>query len=199
MLTLKKLVKAITAFASNHEQVNSFYFNEIKHYAQSESVKYPAINCFLDGATTGPNTRILKMQFVVMDKVRGDQENQTEVLSDTELIILDLLSYFKQLQFDEFLTVDFEEDYENFMESYGDNCSGWSIELKFRTIFEWDLCSVPVSSLPEPDPYFGKVLIKDQDNNIIAVLDPGSEYYVTILSALQDSIDNNTISIISNL
>jgi hypothetical protein len=176
MFTLNKLVTAITTFATNHEQVKSFYFNNKQEYGSSESVRYLGINCFIDKGNTQSNSRFLNLNVEVSDKVREDQGNQTEVLSDTELVLLDLFTYLRQLNFGYFINIDENQDYDFFIGRDADNAAGCEASIKIKTIFERDLCSVPVSSLPDPGPYFGKAIVKDVDGNIIIVLNPGEIY-----------------------
>lgn len=61
---------------------------------------------------------------------------------------LDLLSYFKQTNFDDigYLDVVQEISFEVVTEDGNDEVSGWRFNVTFNTIFEWDLCSIPINN-----------------------------------------------------
>ena len=184
MLTLNNLVAKIAEFQTNHLQLKSWFFGvPPDEKSGGNSIRYPMLMGILQPNKITGNSDITVIEFFVLDKVKKDKRNETDVLSDTKLICLDLLTYLKQTKWVEFLSINTDITLNDIIDAGADEVSGWSFQLELRAKFEWDLCSVPITGQPSqvnPQSCF----IIDQNGNTLATLPPGSYYTVEVLQEI---------------
>ena len=198
MLTLNKLIKILQTKQQNHSQLSkgTFIVNDPWEYGADNTIKYP-----LMGINTLPfsiDGKMEKMSFVMYfcDLQHKDTSNEWELKSDMHSIAIDVISQLRyELQngygvlFNDSITL------KDFEERFDDEVTGWEVEISMEQFYNHSICDTPDSGANA-----GKVQIKDQSGNVIAVLNAGSEYYITVLSAIQDTIDaNGGATIIENL
>ena len=198
-LTLNNLVSKLEEFVTNHEILNSWYFNDPWYgLKDGESIQYPMMFGRLKPSRLGINTDFTTFEIFVCDRVKKDKLNETEAASNTKSLAKDLLSYLKQTQWTEFLNVKTDVTLEHFFESFDDEVTGCKFDLEIKTAFEWDLCSVPITGAPS-QPNYGNVTIVDQDGNTIATLTYGQSYTVEVLSQIIQTLNTPSVTIIQTL
>ena len=82
-----------------------------------------------------------------------------------------------------------EDNRVDIVDAFNDEVAGWYFDIEFKSIFEWDACSLPITGSPaviNPDD----VRIIDQDGNIIAVVPCGSYYTIEVLQELIQTLTN---------
>lgn len=213
VITLNQIVEIIKAKALNQSQVNSFFFGDSWEVGSGNKITYsdgslnptplyPLIGLTLIKTEKEGKLKSTTFNMWACDLVHKDIENEQDVLSDMDLIINELHDdIHNYLQYDQNInnaTLDSAFVTEPFNEKFDDEVSGHQGEIKIIQSNTKDTCQIPTKT-GMPPINSQTVLIKDQDGNIIATLNPGSIYYVTVLQALQDSIDNNQFTIIENL
>ena len=154
-LTLNNLVQKLEEFVTNHEILNSWYFNDPwDGLKDGETVRYPMMFGRLKPSKIGENTDYTTFEIFVCDKVKKDKGNETEAASDTKQLAKDLLSYLQQTTF---LNADGQREplrlkkdviLDHFFESFDDEVTGCKFDLEIKTAFEWDICSVPITGAP---------------------------------------------------
>lgn len=148
-LTLNNLVSKLEEFVTNHEILNSWYFNDPwDGLKDGETVRYPMMFGRLKPSRLGINADFTTFEIYICDRVKKDKGNETEAASDTKQLAKDLLSYLKQTQWTEFLNVKTDVVLDHFFESFDDEVTGCKFDLEIKTAFEWDLCSVPITGAP---------------------------------------------------
>lgn len=161
-------------------------------------IQYPLLFGMVEPSPISGTKEGFTILFTVCDREKTDRTNTLEVLSNTKQLVNDLLSYFKYEDFNDYFTIDENITPEPFVESFNDNCAGWSFSVTFNQPFEWDLCSVPYSGSPSAlNPDY--VQIVDQDNNVLAQLKVGTYTVTQLTTLLQDLSTTPTTTIIQDI
>jgi len=130
---------------TKHKQIKSW---RLENYGSFSNIEYPLLVGLIEPSPISTVKRGTVIQFWILDRVEKGLKNQIDCLSDTEQMGLDLLSYFKQTNFDDigYLDVVQETSFNKVTEDGNDEVSGWYFTVTFNTIFEWDLCSIPINN-----------------------------------------------------
>ena len=143
-MTLNETVSAFQSIATNHKQINHFFFGEEWDFASSGVVDCPAMILVLEPSTLTGAVLTYNFKLYIGDLVQKDLSNKTEVLSDTLQILLDVIYLVQAPTYDwafdnQTLTItDFEDSFD--CELYGH----WT-NLKIRVANPFDRCAVPTS------------------------------------------------------
>lgn len=144
-MTLNQIISQIRTIALAHEQINSFGFGEIGDFLDSE-ITYPA--CFLELPTetiTGQlgagaeRRQSFNMYFFDRHVLGGD--NRDEVLSDMQLVALDIFYQLRYQKFDFNVLPDSSLDY--FIEREADYTAGVRLNFTVKYPLRIDRCAVP--------------------------------------------------------
>ena len=81
---------------------------------------------------------------LVMDKA-NEGTVETEVKSDTLLILLDTIAYFEKLYTDNWKFVKIEKtgSISSFTERFDDTLTGWTMSMQLKQPLEYDECQIP--------------------------------------------------------
>jgi len=96
--SLNQLVKVFQDVATNHGQINDFGFGDIWEAGKSRKLKYVCLwlNCLsvtpIKSVNGNYNQTTFRFRVFLLDLVNKDNDNDTEVLSDTVQIAQDILS-----------------------------------------------------------------------------------------------------------
>ncbi len=183
MFTLNKLNSLLQTYATNHEQIQTYRFEDVGEQATKT---YPCLEAVLQPCPINGTKECTVIRFYISDKVKSGATNKIEALSDTKLIALDLLSYFRQFDFGYFLNIEDNLTLNDYVDVETDGEIGWWFDVVFYTIFEWDLCGIP-ATLPESiDPRINYVIIFNIEDpeEVIATVDPGDRYGVLRFSGI---------------
>lgn len=149
MATLNNIVAKIAEFQTNHKQLKSWFFGPPPdEKVGGNSIRYPMLMGILQPNKISINSDVTVIEFYVLDKVKKDKRNETEVFSDTKLICIDLVTYLKQTKWNDFLSVNTDITLNDIVDAGADEVSGWSFQLELRGKIDWDLCSVPITGAP---------------------------------------------------
>jgi hypothetical protein len=197
MLTLNQIIKLFEDKKANHVQLSNgtFYFGDPWEFGQSNEITYPFWGCVLNNSTINGNDSTTTFQMFFCDLVHKDEGNETDVLSDLQLIAMDIYSQLKyDLENYYDATVNTTAQLNDFTSRFNDEVSGWELTLEVKQFYDQSVCSTISSGNA------GKVLILDQDGNTIATLNPNSTYTVTQLTTLLQDLSNTpTTTIIQDL
>lgn len=152
MKTLNQLIKVFEDFADNHAQVHSFGVGDLFEAGMSESLDYPVVwiqpteSRIIKGQTGYNRTDTLFRVFIV-DRVKKDEGNENEVLSDCNLIGHDLVKYIDS--YPTFLLNDYTLNNNDVVMEYvteklKDEVSGVYMQMSFTTPFNSG-CSTPLN------------------------------------------------------
>lgn len=178
MLTLENLISKLKEFTTNHQILKSWYFgSQLNKLPDYLSIEYPMMFGTLKPSKLGPHTDRTVITLFISDRVLKDKSNELNVWSDCKQIAKDALTYLKKTSWLEPLIITEEIDLDFYTDADDDEVSGVSFDIELKTVFEWNLCSVPIAGAPiQPNNYAS--YITDTNGNILAILSPG-EFYIT--------------------
>lgn len=151
MLTLNQQIATIRTKANAHAQINTFYFGDPWEFGAGVvdaggSILYPFCGLQLTNSSLNGNILTTSFKMFVCDLVHKDETNETEVLSDCNLIALDLFSdiedslYSNNIQVNEVLTLT------PFTERFDDEVSGVECDIIIEQFYNKDTCQIPLKT-----------------------------------------------------
>lgn len=150
MKSLNQIIAELEAFANVHYQIHTFGHGDVWEIdPNSSSIVYPVLWFVPNGGTTGLREVTTNFTVLCMDLVDSGEENETEVLSDTLQIILDVCAYYRQ-QHDQDYIVEFGSTITPFTERDPQSVSGHSITISIRQPHTYNECAIPFSGAPTP-------------------------------------------------
>jgi hypothetical protein len=191
MQTLNQHITIFSDFAASHLQLKSNFgvgdlWELVETYSnpdesQSKNRDYPLMWLTIDGTTVNNNDITRNFTVVIADRVDRDEKNEQEVLSDCELMGLDLLTYLKQNVVDvvgEDSVLIKSSQFSDFTERWQDDVAGYTFNVSIKSVFQYDSCNLPVSGFT-PEVVCAPVTILDTSGNVITYVASGGSYTVT--------------------
>ncbi len=187
MLSLKQISKLLQDKKENHVQLSSgtYFFGDPWNFGMHNEITYPFMGArLLPSGNSINNTQngadsVTSIEVFFCDLIHKDNSDYEQVLSDMQIVALDIYSqllwdlknYYK-------VNLDPSVSLNPFTDRFNDEVTGWSIVINIRQFYDKSTCDNVSSGNA------GKVIIQDQDGNVIDVLDPNTTYTVTIVSAI---------------
>jgi hypothetical protein len=140
-ITYNQIIQQFQEFANAHKQINEFGNGDLWEVVQHDSLlkdfNYPLLFVQDSFITNGFN-------ILVMDKA-NEGTVETEVKSDTLLILLDTIAYFEKLYTDNWKFVKIEKtgSISSFTERFDDTLTGWTMSMQLKQPLEYDECQIP--------------------------------------------------------
>lgn len=147
MPTLNEVVQSLNDIATNHQQINHFFFGEEWDFATSGTVNCPAMITVLQPLPLVGSTLTYVFKVYIGDLVQKDLSNKTEVLSDCLLIALDVVY---QLQHNDYAWVLDNKNnivFNDFEDSFDCELYGYWFEIRLKVSSPFDRCAIPQSPL----------------------------------------------------
>lgn len=142
-MTLNQIVKTITTFANNHEQIKFVYFGDVWERLSNGEVTYPAMFFTLTDAQILAKQIQYNFSIYCMDRMLMEETNETEVLSDMTLIGQDMVAELRDHKYDwiasDNMTVSF------YTESDPDYLAGVKIDFSLTLSSLNDTCQIPTN------------------------------------------------------
>lgn len=149
MYTLNNIVSLLRSFATTHGQINDFEFQPEFRVGTERQLLYPLLSCDVTGNALGEltdNSRVddeLEFEFRMIDLVKPDISNETEVLSDCLSMMKDLITYLRQTQFAQYMDISTAVNIEPVRYVSPDDTAGWMTKIKIKQGLDLDLCAIP--------------------------------------------------------
>lgn len=144
-MTLNQIVKQITTFGSNHEQIKFVYFGDVWERLSNGEVTYPAMFFSLIDAQILAKQIQYNFSIYVMDRMLMEETNETEVLSDMTLIGQDMVAKLRSPEYNwianDNMTVSF------YTESDPDYLAGVKIDFSLTLSSLNDTCQIPTNGI----------------------------------------------------
>ena len=175
MQTLNQLIQLFEDKKANHSILSNgtFYFGDPWEFAQSNEITYPFWGCTLNNSVINGNLATTNFQFFFCDLVHKDESNETDVLSDLQLIAMDIYSQLKyDLENYYDATVNDSAQLNDFTARFNDEVSGWELNLNINQFYDQSVCSTISAGNA------GKVIIYNADGSVNSILNPNSFYYL---------------------
>jgi hypothetical protein len=145
--SLNQIIAELEAFATAHYQIHAFGHGDVWEISpQSDRIIYPLL--WMVPQTATPTLHEVSQTFTVlcMDLVDSGEKNETEVLSDTQRIILDVCTYYRQ-QHGQNYVIEFGGAVTPFTEAHPERVSGNSISITIRQPFDYNACAIPADPI----------------------------------------------------
>jgi hypothetical protein len=145
--SLNQIIAELEAFATAHYQIHAFGHGDVWEISpQSDRIVYPLL--WMVPQTATPTLHEVSQTFTVlcMDLVDSGEKNETEVLSDTQRIILDVCTYYRQ-QHGQNYVIEFGGAVTPFTEAHPERVSGNSISITIRQPFDYNACAIPADPI----------------------------------------------------
>jgi hypothetical protein len=144
-MTLNQIVKQITAFGDNHEQIKFVYFGDVWERLSNGEVTYPAMFFSLIDAQILAKQIQYNFSIYVMDRMLMEETNETEVLSDMTLIGQDMVAKLRDHVYNwiasDNMTLSF------YTESDPDYLAGVKIDFSLTLSSLNDTCQIPTNGI----------------------------------------------------
>jgi hypothetical protein len=146
-ITYNQMIKEFQDFATAHKQINEFKSGDLWEIVQKETLaelNYPMLFLQDSPATIGEGFITNGFNILVMDKA-NEGTVETEVKSDTLLILLDTIAYFEKLYTDNWSFVKIEKtgSISSFTERFDDTLTGWTMSMQLKQPLEYNECQIP--------------------------------------------------------
>lgn len=142
-VTLNQVVKSLNDFADDHAQIGHFFFGQEPNFDTSGTTNGVSMIVDTEPHPLSESTLTYTFKVYMGDLVHKDLSNRTEVLSDTLLIMLDLIAWAqhpdRDWAFERSSTItEFDDSFD--CEMYGH----WAI-IKLKTSSPFDRCAIPTN------------------------------------------------------
>jgi hypothetical protein len=145
VLTLNQIVKKLETFANDHKQLSgNFLFGQFYDYVANKSEQYPAMIVYLQPNQLSENTDTYTFQITICDRLKKDDTNEIEVLSDTNLIAKDLITYFKNSPTERDVIINTSVTLNDFSDREDSETAGYFFDITFRQNFDYNYCDIPL-------------------------------------------------------
>jgi len=146
-ITYNQIIKQFEDFATAHRQINQFKSGDLWEVVQKETLaelNYPMLFVQDSPASIGEGFITNGFNILVMDKA-NEGTVETEVKSDTLLILLDTIAYFEKLYTDNWKFVKIEKtgSISSFTERFDDTLTGWTMSMQLKQPLQYDECQIP--------------------------------------------------------
>jgi len=146
-ITYNQIIKQFEDFATAHRQINEFGNGDLWEIVQKETLSelnYPMLFLQDSPATIGEGFITNGFNILVMDKA-NEGTVETEVKSDTLLILLDTIAYFEKLYTDnwKFVKIEKSGSISSFTERFDDTLTGWTMSMQLKQPLQYDECQIP--------------------------------------------------------
>ena len=146
-ITYNQIIKQFEDFATAHRQINQFKTGDLWEIVQKETLaelNYPMLFLQDSPASIGEGFITNSFNILVMDKA-NEGTVETEVKSDTLLILLDTIAYFEKLYTDnwKFVKIEKSGSISSFTERFDDTLTGWTMSMQLKQPLEYNECQIP--------------------------------------------------------
>ena len=146
MKTFNQINKAFNDIAVAHKQIATYGMGDIWEIETSGTIRYPLMWAYPDASRYENNTFVSVWKILVMDIVHKDESNENDVMSDMELVALDIIALLKNYDYDFDLNTD-NIPFERFTERFTNYVAGVAITIELKIPAPSDRCAVPSSTI----------------------------------------------------
>mgnify|MGYP007090451738 FL=1 len=144
-MTLNQIVKQITAFGNNHEQIKFVYFGDVWERLSNGEVTYPAMFFNLNDAQILAKQIQYNFSIYVMDRMLMEETNETEVLSDMTLVGQDMVASLRDHIYNWIVSDNMSVTF--YTESDPDYLAGVKIDFSLTLSSLNDTCQIPTNGI----------------------------------------------------
>lgn len=146
MQTFNQIITAFQTIATAHKQIKTFGVGDIWEIETSGTITYPLMWAQPDISRVEENVFVSSWKLLFMDIIHKDERNENDVLSDMELVALDIIAQLQAPSYE----FDFNASgitLERFTERFTDYVGGVMINVELRIPYNADRCAIPSSTI----------------------------------------------------
>ena len=144
-MTINQIVKQITEFGNNHEQIKFVYFGDVWERLSNGEVTYPAMFFTLTDAQILAKQIQYNFSIYCMDRMLMEETNETEVLSDMILVGQDMVASLRDPIYN--WTANDNMSVTFYTESDPDYLAGVKIDFSLTLSSLNDTCQIPTNGI----------------------------------------------------
>lgn len=142
--TINQIKKDLQEIATEHRQINSFFFGDFLDAISRDAVDYTLMVATLQPGAIGENFVDVNLNIVVCDKYNeADFDVMTEIHSDCMQILHDIYITFKQTKLEQYVDIEGDASTTPFINEGSDITAGWAMDLSLRVYSDENWCGIP--------------------------------------------------------
>jgi len=154
MLSINALLQVIQTVAEAHSQINKFAAGQRYDFSASEALQYPCLWVVPNGGSLDVAGKRMdyRFTFIMMDLDNHDGTNQIEVLSDTALILADIIAVLQnEAEAQQQWQLTTGSGFEPFADAQLDTVSGYIADVTISVMYDGDVCNDIFAGINLPD------------------------------------------------
>lgn len=142
--TLNQIKKEFNEIATQHRQINSFFWGDFLDAISQDAVQYPLMVTTVQPGSMGDDFVRVNVQVIICDKYnQSDYDQIDEVHSDCLQVCNDIRITLKQYRFEDYMSINGELSTDPFINRGQDMTAGWTMNLSLDVYDNEDFCSIP--------------------------------------------------------
>jgi len=179
-MTLNQVITQLNTIATNHNQINTFGFNDMPEYGKETSIVYPVMWVTQLPSNVNGNELNLKFRILFADLVHKGEENQDDVSSDQMQTALDVIAQLQHPDYEWFYSS--ISNLEPITGKLDDEISGWVIDVNLMIDNAFNRCQIPFTPSPTPENPNGFVTIYAIDGTTVQAEVSNNSYWINTQS-----------------
>jgi hypothetical protein len=144
-MTLNQIILEIQSASESHKQVNKFIVGELD-FTEENLKYYPLVWLVPNGFNfdTEGKKVVYNFMLMVLDRHFESQTNMIEVLSDTALIMQDIITLCKRNTYEDDVFFSVNGNAETIMDNKADILAGYGVEINVEVPYSESYCDIPL-------------------------------------------------------
>ena len=131
--TLNQIKKEFGEIATEHRQINSFFWGDFVDAINRDSVDYPLLVATVQPGSMDDESIAFNVQLVICDKYNESDYSQVdEIHSDCLQICNDIRITLKQYRFEDYLSIEGSISTDPFINRGNDMTAGWTMNISLN-------------------------------------------------------------------
>ena len=144
-MTLNQIIQTIQTASESHKQVNKFIVGELD-FTEENLKYYPLVWLVPNGFNfdTEGKKVVYNFMLMILDRHFESQTNMIEVLSDTALIMQDIITLCKRNTYQDEVFFSVNGNAEAIMDNKADILAGYGVEINVEVPYSESYCDIPL-------------------------------------------------------
>jgi len=144
-MTLNQIISTIQTASESHKQINKFIVGELD-FTEENLKYYPLVWLVPNGFNfdTEGKKVVYNFMLMVLDRHFESQTNMIEVLSDTALIMQDIITLCKRNTYEDEVFFSVNGNAEAIMDNKADILAGYGVEINVEVPYSESYCDIPL-------------------------------------------------------
>ena len=145
--TLNQIKRDLNEIATQHRQINSFFFGDFMDAISGDAVDYTLMVVTIQPGVMGEDFIDVNLNIVICDKYNEEDFRQIdEVHSDCLQICRDIYTTMRQNKFEDYLDINGDVSTTPFINRGHDITAGWSLDISLKVYDDQNWCAIPYDS-----------------------------------------------------